>query len=259
MLLIDASGATWVDYEESSTYAATLPSGLGSFGELSGGISVPAGDGRYFVVGGTRRSEASRAVLEVAADGTLTAHTTAIARKGAAALWIDGVGLVVTGGSAEAPGVEVLADGATAFAARGFPADPVEGAAAVTDGGKGVGLIGGTSGGAAAPTRLLDPTCVATCTAKELPEATPKDVTLATVAAYAFEGTNILVVGDEADGMKLTRSFMVNLTGGVTELPLKEPRRGAIAVPTPLASLAILGGELPDGKPATTVEMFFTH
>ncbi|APR77497.1 Hypothetical protein A7982_02844 [Minicystis rosea] len=256
VLLIDSAGATWVDYSSSTTYGAALPTGLGSFADVAGGIAVPADDGRAFIVGGSRRNTPSRAVLEVAADGTLTAYSTSIARKGAAAVWIDTVGLVIAGGSAEGPGVEVLADGATAFAARGYPADPVEGAAAVTDGGKGVGLIGGTNGTTASPTRLLDPACVVMCTAK-VPEGATPAVTLAKTTAYVLEGTRMLVVGDEPDGT--THTFTIDLTGGVTELPLKEPRRGATPVPTQLASLAILGGEHLDGSPATSVELFFTR
>lgn len=257
LLLIDDTGASWVDYTNSTSHDATLPAGLASFGDVAGGTPVLAGDGTTYVVGGTRRGEPTTAVLAVASDGTLSSFTTMTARKGAAAVWIDTVGLVIAGGSGDGPGVEVLADGATAFAARGFDADPVEGAGASLDGGKGLVLVGGSLGGAAAPTRLLDPTCVVTCAAKELAEAT-LPAPFEHVSAYSLEGSKLLVVGDEIDGMKLTRAFTVNLTDGVTELPLREPRRGARPLPTPTAHLAIVGGEHPDGTPATSIELLFT-
>jgi hypothetical protein len=259
LLLIDATGATWVDYTSDSTYDATLPTGLASFGDLAGGATVAATDGSLYVVGGTRPGATTRAVLQIGTDGTLTAFATVAARKGAAALWIDTIGLVIAGGAPDGAGVEVLASGATAFAQRGYPADATEGAGAVTDGGKGLALIGGTLGGMPAATRILDPACLGdSCAAKESADATLPGA-FARVSAYALAGTQILVVADEADGMNLTRSFLVDLVGKVTELPLKEPRRGAIAVPTPLASLAIVGGEHPDGTPATAVELFFTQ
>ena len=257
LLAIDAGGATWVDYLASSTYDATLPDGLASFGELAGGASVASSDGRVFVVGGTRRTAPSSAVLQVASDGTLTAYKLGTARMGAAAVWIEGVGLVVAGGSAEGAGVEVLPPAGTSFASRGFPADPVEGAGAVTDGGNGLALIGGTLAGAAAPTRLLQPGCVTSCTVDEVPTATlPAAIT--SIATYLLTGTRILVVGQQAPTPGLTRAFVVDLIGGADEIPLKEPRIGAVPVPTPLGNLAILGGEHPDGSPATSIEMLWT-
>lgn len=259
LFLVDSAGATWVDYTVSppTDSTATAPSGL-DFADVAGGGVVMATNGRAFVVGGTRLGKESAAVLEVDAGGSLAAYKLLKPRKGAAAAWIDGVGLVVAGGSAEAPGVEVLADGATAFGSRGFDADPTEGAGAATDGGKGLSLVGGTVNGMAAPTRVLDPACVASCAVKEVAGAALPSAT-AGVTAYALTGTQLLVVANESGGMGLTRTFLVDLVGSVKELPLKEPRRGAVPVPTALASLALIGGEHPDGTAATSVELFFTQ
>jgi hypothetical protein len=47
------------------------------------------------------------------------------------------------------------------------------------------------------------------------------------------------------------------LNPAVTEMPLREPRRGATAVPAPNGTLALMGGVHLDGTPALSVEMFF--
>jgi hypothetical protein len=57
--------------------------------------------------------------------------------------------------------------------------------------------------------------------------------------------------------MGLLRVFVVDLGGVTTELPLREPRRGAVPLPTPLGTLALLGGEHADGTPATAAEFLF--
>lgn len=257
LLCIDDAGATWVDYAQSVTYDTTAPTGLASFADVAGGAAIAASDGRTFVVGATRRSAPSQAVLAIATDGSLTAFTLEAPRMGAAAAWIEGVGLVVAGGSATGPGVEVLGPTATAFASRGFPPDPTEGAGAVTDGADGVALLGGTLLGQAAPTRLFKPSCVTDCAVSEVATAT-LPVALTGVSPYLIQGTHVIAVGDEAGGMGLTRAFLVDLVGGSEEIPLKEPRRGAVSVPTPLANLAIIGGERPDGTPASSVELYWT-
>lgn len=265
-LLIDAAGATWVDFSGASApVEAALPAGLAwSFGEVAGGATVYDATGmRTFVVGGTRRGAATTAVLEVSDDRTLplVGYTLLTPRKGAAATYVDAIGLVVAGGSADpaGAGVEVLAVGAKVFSALGYPADPVEGAGAVTDGAHGIGLLGGTSGGMAAPTRLLDASCgmgkgcvVTAAGGATLPLPTTG------VAAFRYVGTRSIVVAQEAGGAGMTRTFLVDLSNGGTlgELPLKEPRRGATPVPTPLGTLALLGGEHPDGTPATSIECF---
>jgi hypothetical protein len=257
-LLLGSDGATWVDY--SGTDPATdpaLPTGLASFGDVAGGTTVYDVTGaRTFVVGGTRHGSASKAVLQVGDDGTLVAYTLLVARKGAAATYVDGVGLVVAGGSDSAPGVEVLGVGANVFSPRGYDPDLVEGAAAVTDGAHGIALLGGTLAGAAAPTRLLDATCSIGCKSTEAMGAT-LPVVMPAPAVFRFVGTKSIVIGDEQGGM--TRTFIVDLGGGgtISELLLKEPRRGATPMPTPLGTLALLGGEHADGTPALTMESFF--
>ncbi|WP_437948103.1 hypothetical protein WME98_46645 [Sorangium sp. So ce296] len=267
LLTLDGEGATWTDVLSAQSAEAPLPAGLGSFAEVAGGRTVEAADGRSFVVGAARAAapaeapgEPSDAVLVVGANRALSVARLRHARAGAAAVWVDGVGLVVAGGSAagaDAAGLEVLADGATAFDPRPFPPDAVEGAGAVVTGPGEIVLVGGVQGGAAAPTRRLAPGCAGACAAAEVAGAA-LPAAIAGVVAFALPGGRLLAVGAEAGEGGLTRSFVVDLAAAqVEELPLREPRRGATVVPAPNGTLALLGGVHAEGTPALTVETFF--
>jgi hypothetical protein len=253
----DAAGkqGTWLD---SSGFATPiLPDGLTSFAEVAGGVTVLAPDYRAFVVGATRPGEPTDAVLEVATDGTLTVHRLTSPRAGAAAVWLADVGLVVAGGSETANGVEVLPEKGTLFAERDFPPDATAGAGAVATTLGTLGLIGGTSGGTAAKTRLFDPRCMSECKVKEVDGATPP-LALTRVAAFPLTKGRAIAIGDEVDAAGTTRTFVIDyLEGSVLELPLREPRRGATAVPAPNGTLALIGGTHPDGTEALTVETYF--
>lgn len=250
------SGAVWFD-GTGELGEPVLPDGLTTFDEVAGGTGVLAPDGRQFVVGGTRAGKETDAVLEIATDGTLTIRRLTFARAGAAAVWLADVGLVVVGGSATGNGVEVLAEAGTSFAPRDFPADPTEGAGAVITALGTIALIGGSTSGAAAKTRTLDPRCTSECKVKDLDLATPA-MALTRVKAYALAKGSVLATGDEVDPDGTTRAFVIDyLDPKITELPLREPRRGATLVDTPTGTLALMGGVHPDGTPALTVEMYF--
>ncbi|MGK4004862.1 hypothetical protein WMF31_19685 [Sorangium sp. So ce1036] len=265
VLVLDDEGATWADVASGQTADAPLPAGLGSFAEVAGGRTIEATDGRSFVVGATRPGEApgapgepTDAVLVVAPDRSFSVARLRDARAGAAAVWVDGLGLVVAGGSATGAGLEVLGDGATAFLPRPFPPDASQGAGAAVIGPGEIALVGGALDGAAAPTRRLAPGCAEQrCAAAEI-EGAALPAAIAGVAAFALPGGRVLAVGSEAGADGLTRSFLVDVAAAqVEELPLREPRRGATAVPAPNGTLALLGGVHPDGTPALTIETFF--
>ncbi|WP_437900736.1 hypothetical protein [Sorangium sp. So ce124] len=264
LLTLDDEGATWTDLAGGQSAEASLPEGLGSFAEVAGGRTIEASDGRSFVVGATRAGAAAGApgepsdkVLVVGADGALSVAKLRHARAGAAAVWVEELGLVVAGGSADGAGLEVLGDGATAFSPRPFPPDPSEGAGAAVTGPGEIALVGGVQGGAAAPTRRLAPGCAATCAPVEV-EGAALTAALGGVAAFALPGGRILAVGSEAGEDGLMRSFLVDVAAAqVEELPLREPRRGAAVVPAPNGTLAVLGGVHADGTPALTIETFF--
>ncbi|WP_437760229.1 hypothetical protein [Sorangium sp. So ce1389] len=264
LLALDDDGATWTDLAAGQSAEAPLPAGLGSFAEVAGGRTVEATDGRSFVVGATRGGEPagapgqpSDAVLVIGADRTLSVARLRHARAGAAAVWVEGLGLVVAGGSADGAGLEVLGDGATAFLPRPFPPDASRGAGAAVIGPGEIALVGGVDDGAAAPTRRLAPGCAASCAAAEV-EGAALPAAIVDVAAFALAGGRIVAVGSEAGEGGLTRSFVVDVAvGQAEELPLREPRRGATAVPAPNGTLALLGGVHPDGTPALAIETFF--
>jgi len=246
-------GASFVDFENGTVTEAALPTGLDAFASVAGGTVVRGDDGTSYIVGGTRASSASDRILVVAKDQTLSAVKLAVARRGAAATWADGVGVVVAGGNDAGPGVETLASGTTQAFARPFPADKTQGAAAVASGSD-VVLIGGLIDGKPAPTRSLASGCSANCAATVVDE-TGLGENLVACAGYTVAPGALLAVCAEADsGETLTRR--VTLTPyGVEAVPLKERRRHGTALPTPLGTLAVLGGtRLDDEAPALTVE-----
>lgn len=250
--------AAWLDENGISADPPLLPDGLTSFGELAGGSVTVSPEGRVFIVGATRTTTPADAVLEIAADGSLVVRRLVQKRAGAAVTWLDDVGLVVIGGSAEGKGVEVLAENAASFAARDFPADPTSGAGAAPSSLGTVILAGGTVGDTPVKTRLLDPRCTSGCAAEEVESATPAAALTRVAAYYVQDRKRILVVGDEPGEGGLTRAYQIDdLASTITELPLREPRISATSVPAPNGTLALMGGAHPDGTPALTVEMFF--
>ncbi|MCC6527508.1 MAG: hypothetical protein IT373_32980 [Polyangiaceae bacterium] len=251
-LLVDDGGATWIDFSAGSTSEAPLPAGLATFADVAGGRVVEGPAGVRYVVGGTRPAAASDAVLIVAGDGSLTTARIHAPRAGAAACWLDQVGLVVAAGSDVAVGLEVLPSGAVTTSQRPFPPDPTVGAALVA---RGVGhqllLLGGT-GGATSATRSLDADCTSACAATDLGASPPGP--MSDTQAFALGGDRLFVVGAGPDGA--TSSYTLDLASAeVVEVALREPRRGASVTTTPLGSLALVGGEHLDGTPALTVEL----
>ncbi|MBI4702238.1 MAG: hypothetical protein HY744_14005 [Deltaproteobacteria bacterium] len=254
-LLIDAEGATWLDFQSGAETGQEPPSGLAGFGELAGGQVVPGPDGASFVVGATRPDAPSDAVLAIDAQGGLSVARLAHARQGAAAAWVPDHGLAVAGGSSEAPGLEILPEGASITVEPPFPPDATRGAAAVALPAGKLALLGGSLDGAAPPARLLDPGCTADC-APQIVGDPPADVALRDCRGFAAAGMKALIVCAELPPDGLCRTFAVDLAAAaVAELVLREPRRGATALAAPNGMLAIVGGEHPDGSPALTVEM----
>ncbi|MFO0757669.1 MAG: hypothetical protein U0359_14325 [Byssovorax sp.] len=262
--VFDDEGGTSLDFAGQTKADLIVPKGIDSFAEIAGGIPVFGDDGTTFVVGATRTTgEATKSVLIVASDGTLTATSLHTARLGAAAAFVASLGLMVAGGSSEGAGVELLPSQTTTFVAADYPADAVTGAAAVIDPRDSMKLkmllVGGSDGGKPAATRVVDMGCSKACAAVEIPGmALP--VTFDHGAGYVLNDTQVIVVGDEVsqDGPGQTRPFVLDLGAmSVTETPLREPRKGASPIPTPLGTLAILGGQHLDGSPAFSVESYF--
>lgn len=257
LFLIADDGATWLS-SDGTLQTAPLPSALASYGDVAGGTVVEAPSGTTYVVGAGRQDTPSKAVLAMAADGTLSAYSLLEARQGAAVTWAEGLGLVIAGGSATATGVEVLEEGQTAFVAKDFPPDPTVNAAAVLAVDGRFALVGGTMpDGSPAKTRSFVPSCSASCEVTEIAGASIP-FGMHRTKAYSLGANQVLVVGEETAMSAQTRVLEIDLDAGKqTEHALREPRSGATAVPAPNGTLAILGGVLESGAPARNVEMFF--
>jgi len=125
-LALDAAGgATLLDLDAGTLTTPTAPTGA-TFAEVVGGAAITDDSGGVWMVGATRATTPSDLVLRLASDGTLTARRLTRARTSAAATWVAGRGLVVGYGlapSGDAPGIEVLAAGASASAPLAYTGD----------------------------------------------------------------------------------------------------------------------------------------
>ncbi len=258
LLAIDDEGATWVDFDLGGFGNVELPLGLNSFADVAGARPIESSDGRTFIVAATRTGAAAGdAVLVVAPTGVLSAMKLSSPRSGAAALWIDEIGLVIAGGSSTAAGIEILRPTGTVFEPQAYVPDETQGAGAAFAGTTRMVLAGGTLMNAPAPTRIFDLECKSNCTANPI-EMANLPLRLQDISAYALDANRSIFVGSESEGEQMTRTFMLDLLAPkATELPLREPRKGAVSTPTPLGTLAIIGGLHADGTPALTLETLF--
>jgi hypothetical protein len=184
-------------------------------------------------------------------------------RLGAAAAWIENVGLVVAGGSGDATstGLEVLPMGNmnSSFNAVPYPPDPIVGASLIAFNGL-LLLVGGVRGNTPAEPRFLNPTCTPPCAIVQA-DVMPALPPLRNTTAFQLSGSQALLVGTDDTGM--TQTFVLDvaatksaITVTATNAPLREPRRGATAILSPVGSIAMVGGEHQDGTPALSVELF---
>jgi hypothetical protein len=260
-LFIDGSGsARYFDFSSGGSSDPLTPLAGGSFADVAGGATVIADDGTEFIVGATRTTTATSAVLEINPNdtsnsaypyGNLKWLSLTENRLGAAATWVTGFGLVVTGGSMSASGVEVLAlpqtTSATAAAvatlgkALPYPPDPSVGAGATTLTVNTVLLAGGISpalvdGGV----RQIDLGCPSSCVPTQWEASLP----VAIVSAQAFTlpsgGPPAFVVGN-APFSGTTHAYLLT-TAAATEVKTKITHTNATAALSPLGSIVLVGG-----------------
>jgi hypothetical protein len=254
-------GADWAksfNVYDGTTQDVTRPSGLSSWSDLSGGRTLTSYAGAVYIVGATRSSADSNAVLEIstATNSGLAIRPLIGQRKGAAATYIENRGVVVVGGSAAdstAAGIEVLAPGGDRFTALPYPPDSVQGAALVAENSASstiVWRIGGRSAdGTPAPSVAYDLACTQDCQVQAIPAL---DVDVATAIGFFYQDNHI-VVGEQADGSMV--AWRVTATG-TTPIPQRQPRRAASAVQLPNGFVALVGGKLiSDGSDALSLEV----
>ncbi len=282
-----------------------------SWTSLAGGSAVTAPNGDVYIVGATRpamgasgASGPTESVLRYAAPSLNDAGIAQFPRNwfalntpraGAAALWLTrstgaagARGLVVAGGNQpgdKVGGVEYLASGSVdagqAFTLTAYPTDFTAGAGGAMVDETHLLLAGGTAqGGAAAPVRLLDLTCMSSCMAQTggttgdggadggghdggPREGGPGDagatasIPLATAQGFSWPGDAApLFVGPSTSKGGVTRAFRVGVPStstaafAVSEVPLRVPARtGTTAIQTAIPSVVVIGGD-------TTMESF---
>ena len=253
-----AIGATWaitVDVQNESIATASLPAGLTSWADVSGGRTVNAPTGASFVVGPTRTDTASSYVLQLATDGNIYSKILAVPRLGAAATYIKDHGLLISGGDASLaatnPGVEFLSETGTDFVGIPYAADAVTGAALVPEiTGTRVWRVGGrNSDNTPAPTLVYDVACTSNCTPDTMP-AFDLDVTNA--QGFKFNKARI-VIGETSDGTMVAWRLT---DAAPIAIPLREPRKNSSVYSLPNGFAALIGGTLvSDGTPATSIEL----
>jgi hypothetical protein len=245
-LVIDEQGATYCDFSQNTQTPATAPAG-GSFADVAGGLTIVSDTGVSYVVGGTRTSGGETASVLVLnpndttlpADplGKLSWASLAAPRLGAAAVWATGRGLVVAGGSATAPGLEVLAPlPSMQGASLAYPPDASIGAGAAMLGPQNILLAGGLGPAAEdAGARTANLACAACSPAKW----TSLPVPIGTAQAFVIDPANAIVVGSELSGK--THVFRLTSTSA-TEVPTKVPHTNARAAFSPVGTMVLAGG-----------------
>jgi hypothetical protein len=233
-LVLSKDHATEVDFSTGGTAPVAVPTTV-DLAAFDGATPTYASGGAVFVVGGTSTTgPETDAALFVDTNGTIVPVTLTAKRKGAAAVWLQGRGLLVVGGSATAAGAELVpSDGVNAVSASARLAFPP-----IVEVGLGAAVLGGSRVAIASPPRVLDAACVASCGLETW--ATPA-VALArsSVFAAASDGTSALVVGNDPAGT--TRAFRVS-TSAAVEVATRVPRSNAAALALPTGQLALLGG-----------------
>jgi hypothetical protein len=234
-LTVNASGGTWFDFTTSTPAAATAPTGSGAWSDVAGGATVAGPDGSSYIIGGTRLTgAASASVLVVNADGSLAYAQLKAPRLGAAAGWVNGVGLVIAGGSgaAGAAGIEVIG-GPLVTTAIGipYPPDATTGAGLDALDATHTLLVGGTSA------RVVDLSCTSSCAA--VPWGATLPTPLAFTQVFAIDASSAFVVGEDASGAMHAYRMSSAL---VQEVAFKVPRNHARAVRLPTGAVAVVGG-----------------
>jgi hypothetical protein len=253
VFLIDEEGVTVLDRNDQSVERPP-PSTL-DLAAVAGGRTIESTSGRSYVVGCTKPGAANDAILAIEPDGDLSAIQLESPRSGCGATFVPEVGLVVYGGSESGAALEVVDDDGTNARSLPFGPDPTSGAALVLTSEDIVLALGG----AAEPSgplggRFFDLRCQAACEAEIVEAALLPELSLRGEGFRTDAGA--LVVGEDPRGQTLAY-FVALPAGEVTSLPLREPRYGATPTPTPNGLLAVLGGVLPTGAPARSIELFY--
>jgi len=263
-LIIDGTGGTYYDFSQGTGGDTTPPMGY-AFGDVAGGqVVYDTTDAYIYVVGATRTSGApTAAVLLIDTNdssnsnyptGNLHWLSLDAPRLGATATFVSGRGLVVTGGSPTAPGVEIIGKTDTTGSGLPFPPDASVGASSsgfVHDA-QHILVAGGlTPTGGDAGARKLDLSCGTNCGTMGTESWGSLPAPLGDSSTFVLPGdASALVVGNELHG-GATHAFVVNSSGKPTEVQTKVAHSAARAMLSPTGTVLLFGG-------ATEIESFTT-
>ncbi len=240
-VMLDEGGASSLD---TTTGAAGINSlGGAAVSDVLGGAVVVGVDATYLV--GPARAEGPKSSTVVRFASAITTVALSAPRRGAAAGWIDGTGLVVTTGDVDgAP--EIVAAGAETSDAASFALPARRGGALAGLGAGAFVLVGGVepSTGAAAPTLRASLACTTDCVASSAP------IALVDAKSHPAGPGSSWVVGHRADGD--TRAYLVDAKGE-HEVTLRVPRRFADSVAIGDGFVVVAGGV--DGAGAPVLEL----
>jgi hypothetical protein len=249
-LIIDASGATEVDFAAGSSTDVELPPSTAE--ELVDGTTITADDGAAYVVGATRVAPPTQSILRYAA-GVAEVLSLRASRAGAAASWMSGRGLVVVGGN-ESGDVEVLAPGASVTTSYALRVPYVRGAAVVAGASGALLVLGGVDAtGAPSPILHASLDCGSSCTTID----SSGSVDLRHAATFVTAVGTALVFGTSSAGDNA--AYRVDMTADpavVTAVPLRSQRRGAASIGLGNGYVAIVGGTDAAGHLVPDVEVF---
>jgi hypothetical protein len=273
VLSLNETGATVLDLGRDTSPKELSPTTPPlDYALLAGGDTFIQPDGPRYIIGGTRQDGAPsdqvlRLDLVKAGDDwnvVPTALKLSAPRLGAAATFV-GTTLVVVGGSATAPMVEVLAKDATSFTQLPYPPDATAGLGVAPLDDKNVIVVGGQDPGTTMPggIRTIDVTCAASCAAVDagpiLDMQTP--VKLARTKVFALEPTKMVIAGEVDAGTMtgLNQAFLIDPSQTPympQAIALNEPRSRATPALLPNGQVAMVGGQLLDGTAARSIEIF---
>ncbi|WP_394850303.1 hypothetical protein LZC95_22950 [Pendulispora brunnea] len=243
VLLIDDAGASSLSLSNAALAPVNVnPPDGGTFAEVAGGITVRAPDATLYVVGATRGyGLATKRILKVNKDGVASFASLTTERRGAAAVWVEGRGLVIAGGSDTGAGIEVLPPGGTTTTPLAYPPDATIGAGAAALDPTHVLLGGGVdAAGQPAATRWIDLACATSACTAEVWDAAKLPVGLLTTQGFDLTTDSALFVGDDATG--LSHAFRVSRPGA-REIAFKIPRRGARGIRVNPPAITFVGGD----------------
>ena len=248
--IIDETGGTYFDFSDGAYGDIPVPP-MGRFADVAGGPRSSTRPGRSTSSAGRgraarrpRRSSRSRAGNQAYPLGRPSWLTLAEPRLGAAAAWVEPIGLIVAGGNGMttgATGIEVVRPGLTTGAALPFPADPSTGAGAAALDAHDVLLAGGATPSLEDPgVRAIDLDCTPSASSTCIKTWATLPFALGSAQAFAWTAGDALLVGNQ---FKTGATYAFRLTKkGATEVPTKVPHSNARAVWSPVGSVVLFGG-----------------